>query len=118
MYWYLKALKQYANFRGRARRKEYGMFLLFHMIFTYGTVFISATLKLPALMIVVVIYVLATLIPGVAVAVRRMHDIGKSGWYILIPFYYLYLVCLDSEFEDNPYGPHPKRTPDAILQKV
>ncbi len=118
MNWYLKAFKQYADFSGRARRKEYWMFFLFNMLFTYGTVILSILLDVPALMFLAVIYVFASLIPGIAVGVRRMHDLGKSGWYILIPYYNLYLVCCDSQFEDNEYGPNPKKTEDATLQKV
>lgn len=118
MNWYLKALKQYANFSGRSRRKEYWMFFLFNMLFTYGTVILAAALDVPALMFLAVIYVFATLVPGIAVAVRRMHDVGKSGWYALIPYYNLYLCCLNSESGDNQYGENPKKTEDAILQKV
>jgi len=118
MNWYLKTLKQYADFSGRARRKEYWMFFLINMLFTYGTVILAVALDVPALMFAAVIYAFATLVPSMAVAVRRMHDIGKSGWYALIPYYNLYLICLDSEEMDNQYGMNPKRTPDATLQKV
>lgn len=118
MNWYLKALKQYADFSGRARRKEYWMFFLFNMIFSYGTVFLAFALDVPALMFLTIIYVFATLIPGIAVGVRRMHDIGKSGWYILIPYYNLYLVCCNGQLEGNQYGPNPKKTEDVTLQKV
>lgn len=118
MNWYLKALKKYADFSGRARRKEYWMFFLFNMIFIYGTTILAAALEVPALMFLVVIYAFGTLIPGIAVAVRRMHDIGKSGWYALIPYYNLYLLCLNSQPEDNQYGPNPKTDEQPKLQKV
>lgn len=118
MNWYLKAIKQYADFSGRARRKEYWMFFLFNMIFSYGTVILSAALDVPALMFLAVIYVFATLIPGIAVAVRRMHDVGKSGWYALIPYYNLYLCCMNSEMGDNQYGSDPKANEQVTLQKV
>jgi uncharacterized membrane protein YhaH (DUF805 family) len=118
MTWYLKVLKQYADFIGRARRKEYWMFFLFHMLFTFGTAILSIALDVPALMFAVVIYVFASLVPGIAVSVRRMHDIGKSGWYALLPYYNVYLLCLDSEQGNNQFGRNPKETQDAILQKV
>ena len=54
------------------------------------------------------IYSLALLLPGICVAIRRMHDVGKSGWFILIPFYNLYLLCTESEKGVNKYGPNPK----------
>jgi uncharacterized membrane protein YhaH (DUF805 family) len=51
---------------------------------------------------------LAVLIPGRAVGVRRMHDVGKSGWFLLIPVYNLILACTDCEAGENMYGPNPK----------
>ena len=54
------------------------------------------------------IYTLAVLIPGIAVAVRRMHDVGKSGWYVLIPIYNLVLACTEGTSGDNEYGADPK----------
>lgn len=118
MNWYLKAIKQYADFKGRSRRKEFWMFVLFHLIFLYGTVITSLLLDVPALMFLAVIYAFATLVPYWALAVRRMHDIGKSGWYFLIPYYNIYLCCLNGETGENQYGPDPKRTEDVTLQKV
>ena len=99
MDWYLQALRKYAVFSGRARRKEYWYFFLFVMVAHF------ATLRLPP---VNAICTLITFIPGIAVACRRMHDVGKSGWFQLIPFYNLYLYCCDSEPSDNKYGPQVK----------
>ena len=76
MEWYLKVLKQYGDFSGRARRKEYWMFVLFNIIFTGIATLISPKLY--------AIYTLAVLIPNLAVSVRRLHDINKSGWWLLI----------------------------------
>ncbi len=107
MNWYLKVLKNYAVFSGRARRKEYWMFFLINMIISFalgfldgmlGTVFIGA------------IYNLAVLVPSIAVAIRRMHDVGKSGWFILIPIYNLILAATEGEQHENKYGPNPKST--------
>lgn len=108
MNWYLKVLKQYADFKGRARRKEYWMFFLFNVIISYGTVGIALGLDMPELSIINSIYSLAVLVPSIAVAVRRMHDVGKSGWYCLIPIYNLILACTDSEPGRNQWGDNPK----------
>jgi uncharacterized membrane protein YhaH (DUF805 family) len=51
---------------------------------------------------------LAVLIPSIAVGVRRMHDVGKSGWFLLIPIYNLILALSEGEKGDNKYGPDPK----------
>ncbi len=98
---------QYATFSGRARRSEYWYFVLFNYI-------VSIVLVLTGVQMLSYIWSLATLIPGLAVAVRRMHDIGKSGWFLLIGFipivgfiWLLVLCCKDSQ-PDNQYGPNPK----------
>ena len=54
------------------------------------------------------LYTLGVLIPAIAVAVRRMHDVGKSGWFLLIPIYNLILAVTDSKREENKYGSSPK----------
>ena len=117
MNWYLKVLKQYADFNGRARRKEYWMFFLFNMIINYGIIGIGAALNMPELSIVSTIYSLAVLLPAIAVGVRRMHDVGKSGWFILVPIYNLILACTDSEEGTNEYGPNPKN-PSTELDDI
>ncbi len=128
MQWYLKVVRDnYANFTGRARRKEYWMFALFNVIFAVvalivdnilGTTFKfgigNYTTNLPYGWIYL-LYDLAILIPGLAVCVRRLHDIGKSGWWlfiILIPIvgaiWLLVLACTDGNPGNNIYGPSPK----------
>jgi uncharacterized membrane protein YhaH (DUF805 family) len=82
MKWYLKVVRDnYANFNGRASRQEYWMFFLFNIIFAFVAGFVDAFLGLGFLYL---LYVLAVFIPGLAVAVRRLHDVGKSGWWYLI----------------------------------
>ena len=105
MYWYLKVLKQYADFKGRARRKEYWMFCLFDVIVAFSFGFVCDLIGMSDLNNV---YILAVLLPSIAVAVRRVHDIGKSGWYLLIPIYNLVLVLTEGEKCENKYGPDPK----------
>lgn len=89
MKWYFKCLKQYVDFSGRARRKEYWMFYLFNLI-VFDVLFIvdyliGATIPFDGSQIGIIssVYSLAVFLPGLAVAVRRLHDIGKSGWNIL-----------------------------------
>ncbi len=116
MKWYLLVLKKYAVFQGRARRKEYWYFFLFNLLFAYAVLFFSIWIKLPSLYL---IYVLASLIPGIAVGVRRMHDVNKSGWFILIPIYNLILCCTDGTQGSNQYGEDAKRPEfDEFLQEA
>ena len=116
MEWYLKVVRDnYANFNGRASRQEYWMFFLFNMIFAIVIIGIDIILGLGFLNI---IYSLVVMIPGIAVGIRRLHDIGKSGWMVLIvlipcigAFWLLYLMVQDSSPLDNEYGPSPKPKP-------
>ena len=116
MEWYLKVVRDnYANFNGRASRQEYWMFFLFNMIFAIVMMGIDIILGLGFLNI---IYFLVVMIPGIAVGIRRLHDIGKSGWMVLIvlipcigAFWLLYLMVQDSSPLDNEYGPSPKLKP-------
>lgn len=108
MNWYLKVLKQYVDFKGRARRKEFWMFTLISMIISYGIMGIAVAAKIPALFGLSQIYGLAVFLPTIGVGVRRMHDVGKSGWFLLIPFYNLYLAVTNGDAGENEYGPDPK----------
>lgn len=117
MNWYLKVLKQYADFKGRARRKEYWMFFLINTIISYGIVGIAFAAELPALSSISSIYSLAVLLPTIAVGVRRMHDVGKSGWFLLIPIYNLILACTNGTEGENEYGPDPKN-PNSELNEI
>lgn len=116
MKWYLKVLKQYADFSGRARRKEYWMFVLFDTIFAFALVLSGTFLgSIEGLIFLCAIYWLVTLIPRLAVTFRRLHDVGKSGWMILIlliPYvggiWFFILLLLDSEPNENKYGQNPK----------
>ena len=103
--WYVTVLKKYADFNGRSRRSEYWYFFLVNVI-------ISLILNLigrgTGLGILSLVYSLIVLVPGIAVAVRRMHDVNKSGWFILIPIYNLILACTEGTKGDNQYGADPK----------
>jgi uncharacterized membrane protein YhaH (DUF805 family) len=113
MNWYLRVIREhYADFGGRARRKEYWMFVLVNMCIMVLLGIIGALIKLPWISMV---YGLGVLLPSLAVSVRRLHDRGKSGWMLLISLipvaggiYLLYLFCLDGEKKLNAWGANPK----------
>lgn len=94
MKYYFKAFENYANFNGRARRREYWYFMLF-------TTLVQLFLTLIDKSFFANIYVLAVFLPSLAVGVRRMHDVGKSGWYIIIPIYCFILACTSGDHGEN-----------------
>lgn len=131
MDWFLDVIKnKYAKFDGRARRKEYWMFQLFYYIFlcliflfTAIGISINNTGSFPILgsilmgigAIILTIFMFGLIIPSLALTIRRLHDIGRSGWWILIgaipyigPIVLFIFCCLDSESGTNKYGPNPK----------
>lgn len=91
--------KKYADFKGRASRSEYWWFFLATLLMSIALSIVNENLSS--------IFSIATLLPSIAVGVRRMHDVGKSGWYLLIPIYNLILACTDSEVGTNQYGDNP-----------
>ncbi|MEE1142120.1 MAG: DUF805 domain-containing protein [Bacteroidales bacterium] len=114
MEWFIKCIKQYADFKGRARRKEFWMFTLFCTIFNIAAMLIDVILwaELP---IFETLFSLFIFIPSLAVGIRRLHDIGKSGWMWLIAFipivgaiWLLILWCKDGEPGTNKWGDNPK----------
>ncbi|MEV5731925.1 DUF805 domain-containing protein [Streptomyces sp. NPDC014940] len=112
MHWYIDVLKKYAVFSGRARRQEYWMFFLFNIIISIVLAIVDAAIGSNVL---AGIYALATLLPGLGVAVRRLHDTGRSGWWILIGFIPLVgaiilivFLATEGKPETNQYGPNPK----------
>ena len=120
MKWYLKVVTtNYANFSGRARRQEYWMFYLFHIIFIFVLAFLGGMLSTESnsgfAFIPIGIYFLATIVPYLSVSVRRLHDTGKSGWnYLLtlIPYVgFIIMIVLMAQNGDegtNKYGLDPK----------
>jgi uncharacterized membrane protein YhaH (DUF805 family) len=129
MRWYLKAVKDnYANFSGRAQRAEYWYFTLFNVIFAFCFGFIDGLFGLSLasdangdslLGLLGTIYWLALLIPGISVSARRLHDVGRSGWWLLLMFTCIGIIpltiwaCIDSTPGENQYGPNPKGIPQA-----
>lgn len=127
MNYYLSALRNYVTFSGRARRSEYWFFVLFNVIFAslailldhfLGTDFVINTINGPIHVFYgyfYLIYCFAVLLPGLAVLVRRLHDVGKSGWFVLISLipivgsiWLLVLLFTDSVAGPNKYGLNPK----------
>lgn len=118
MEWFLLALKKYAEFNGRSRRKEYWMFYLFTIIvniplgvldeiadttFQYGSGVFSS------------MFSLFTLLPWISLTVRRLHDLNKSGWYLLLIFlpiigwiWLFVLTVTNGDQGPNKYGADPK----------
>ncbi|WP_290702019.1 DUF805 domain-containing protein [Lacinutrix sp.] len=125
MKWYIKCIKNYANFSGRARRTEYWMFVLFNFIILF-TLFVTAGLisdafgsKTEFMFFLPLIYFLFIIVPHFAVLVRRLHDINKSGTYWFVrfipligPIWLLVLLVEDSWDGNNKYGMNPKKEID------
>ncbi len=117
--WWKKVfLENYANFEGRARRSEYWYFVLFNFIISVSAWIISIILIFFGgflLWFFIPIFSLALIIPNLAVQVRRLHDTGKSGWYLLMvfiplvgPIILLVFYCTEGDRGPNEYGPDPK----------
>jgi len=120
MDWFLIALTKYADFSGRARRKEYWMFILCYLIMG-GMIAVllglaSALLRLDDTLTItgVTLFNLAMLMPLISVSIRRMHDIGRKGWWILVPIANFVLPLLDSQPGFNQYGANPKDGEDLL----
>lgn len=111
MNWYIAVLKKYAVFQGRARRKEYWMFFLFNIIvaFLLGLIEGLAGINLGnGQSILGNVYQLAVFLPSIAVGIRRMHDVNKSGWFMLVPIYNLILAVKQGDTGENRFGSDPK----------
>jgi uncharacterized membrane protein YhaH (DUF805 family) len=117
MDWYIKVVRDnYANFEGRARRKEYWMFVLINTIISFILGFVDGVISGPEGWVLGVVYTLAVMIPSIAVSVRRFHDINKSGWWVLGLSLFVVvgwiwgfvLACQDSDIGDNSYGSSDK----------
>jgi uncharacterized membrane protein YhaH (DUF805 family) len=114
MNWFISCITQnYANFNGRARRKEYWMFILFYIILAFITIIIDKMIGSP--LVITAILVLALFLPSLAVTVRRLHDTSKSGWWVLLQFIpyiggiiILVFCVMDSTPGSNQYGENPK----------
>lgn len=119
MYWFLAALKKYATFSGRAQRAEYWYFVLFYILIFLGLSVVDGITGLysteAGMGLLGGLLTLGLFIPSIAVGVRRLHDTGRSGWWLLIALIplvgaivLLVFAVQDSAAGDNSYGPNPK----------
>ena len=119
MNWYLKAMNSYATFKGRSTRSEYWYFMLFYILILVMPLILAGFLGLgengqSIMFIISGILLLIHIIPSLAVSIRRLHDIDKSGWWYLISFIpyigaiaIMIMAMIDSK-DDNEYGENPK----------
>jgi uncharacterized membrane protein YhaH (DUF805 family) len=117
---YINAFKKYAVFNGRTSRKEFWMFVLFNIIFSVAAVILDNILGLSSdsgYGIFSGLYSLVMILPALGAEIRRLHDIGKSGWWIfisLVPLigaiWLLVLLAKEGDPGDNAYGPEPITT--------
>lgn len=113
MDWYVKVLRNYVEFSGRARRTEFWMYTLITIIVSIVLQIVDAVLGAGKLLSL--LYSLAVFLPSIAVIVRRLHDTGRSGWWYfigLIPFVgwivMLVFLCSEGDTGPNRYGEDPK----------
>jgi len=120
--WYVSVLRRYVAFSGRAGRSEYWWFALANAIVAVALTIlgkIGESIGLGGLLMVpYYLYLLAVLLPSIGVGVRRLHDTGRSGWWLLLAFVpfigaivLIIFFILDSTPGDNKYGPHPAGKP-------
>lgn len=121
MSWYLEVLRKYAVFNGRAQRKEYWYFVLFNIIITLVLQIIDGAIGSSSAEsgtgLLGGLYMLAVLLPGIGVSIRRLHDTSRSGWWMLmalIPLIGIIVLIVfmvqDSRPGANQYGANPKET--------
>lgn len=118
MQWYLSVLKRYAQFSGRASRREYWTFVLYNFLFLVLLSFVGRVMRMRTL---ASLYNLVVFIPGLAVGVRRLHDIGKSGWMLLVSIiplvgwiWLIILLITSGDEGENEYGHPPEKEPQAL----
>jgi len=92
---------KYATFSGRATRSEYWYFYLFYLIFYIAGTVVGAAVDSQ---VVMYLFIAPLWLPNLAAGVRRMHDVGRSGWFLLVPIYNLILLCTASSPGSNKYG--------------
>jgi uncharacterized membrane protein YhaH (DUF805 family) len=111
--YYVAAMKKYVDFQGRSRRSEYWYFYLVFFLASILAAIVDGALGLaggqssgPIGAIVSLVH----LVPNISAGVRRMHDINKSGWWVLVPIYNIFLLARNGEVGTNRFGQDPKTT--------
>ena len=119
MNWYTDVLKKYVQFSGRARRKEYWFFMLFNTLVVAVLAFIDMSTgrnnSTTGIGLLSGLYALATFLPQLGVTVRRLHDIDRTGWWVLLgvipligELVLIVFLATNGTAGDNRYGPDPK----------
>lgn len=108
MNWYLAAMKNYAGFSGRARRKEYWMFALVYIVIYLAASIVGGMLSDTAGPMLAGLVALAHFIPLLAAGWRRMHDTDRPGWWAIVPIAGLIFAFMEGTRGPNQYGPDPK----------
>lgn len=119
MEWFIYALRRYNDFNSRSRRREYWLFVLFYILLGIGAHFLDSLFGFADVGQVYgpiySLYIIIMLLPSIAVAVRRLHDIDKSGWWLFIGFipiigfiWLLIYFLREGTYGSNQYGPDPK----------
>ncbi len=121
MKWYLHALRKYAVFKGRARRREYWIFELMNSAIALALFVLAVKLGkagYPYFLSLPFLYIVATMIPSLSSLIRRLHDTNRSGWWLLIsmlpvvgPLILFGITVTNSDPGENRFGPNPKRQP-------
>ena len=106
--WYLEPWKKYGVFTGRARRKEFWVFSLGNLILFVALAVFSEGAPGDTIYNVIGLFYLATLVPSLAVGVRRMHDSNHSGWWVIVPLVSWMFLCVDGTRGPNRFGDDPK----------
>lgn len=113
MTWFFLPFKRTIDFKGRSRRSEFWTFAIMNTVILFVLYYAGETMGVFDL--IAKLYTLIIILPGISVGIRRLHDIGKSGWWLLLLFIILiglpiliYFFVQDSHEHSNTYGENPK----------
>ncbi|MES2704018.1 MAG: DUF805 domain-containing protein [Bacteroidota bacterium] len=120
MKYYFRAWKKYIKFHGRASRSEYWYFTFINIAISLAIHFGSVAYGMKELILgqttADLTYLGAVLLPLICVGVRRMQDVGKTGWHLMIPVYGIVLACKDGLEEDNRYGAKARERSEVMVE--
>jgi uncharacterized membrane protein YhaH (DUF805 family) len=114
MKYYFRAWRKYITFHGRASRTEYWYFTIINILISLALHFTAVAAGMEEIIlhqtIPDLVYLGAVLLPLICVGVRRMQDVNKTGWHLMIPVYGIMLALQDGVEEDNKYGAKARET--------